>query len=62
MSANNANPILRRLGIKGEVSGGHFKSETELIELEEERHAKGDPLFRAYNPHIGALAPRVWPL
>ena len=24
MSANNANPILRRLGIKGEVSGGHF--------------------------------------
>ena len=24
MSANNANPILRRLGIKGEVSGKHF--------------------------------------
>ena len=24
MSANNANPILRRLGIKGELSGGHF--------------------------------------
>ena len=24
MSANNANPILRRLGIKGEATGGHF--------------------------------------
>ena len=24
MSANNANPILRRLGIKGDISGGHF--------------------------------------
>ena len=24
MSANNANPILRRLGIKGELSGSHF--------------------------------------
>ena len=27
MSANNANPILRRLGIKGEVSGGHFNKQ-----------------------------------
>ena len=30
MSANNANPILRRLGIKGELTGGHFISTAAL--------------------------------
>ena len=36
MSANNANPILRRLGIKGELSGSHFKC---VGRMEEERGA-----------------------
>ena len=68
MSANNANPILRRLGIKGDVSGGHFKDNKSCIYLAEgpTMHHRTKHMDIRYhyirectNPLPGQLLPRA---